>query len=91
MIAIKVSGAQFSVSHLILEVALIGVALAAGRAALALPAVWIESQVLCCCIALTAGCGALSGLFLRMALGLIAGAVLAVVSIPLLWLLMSAA
>ncbi len=82
---------QFSIAHLLLEVALIAVALGAGRFALVPSALWIEAQVLCYCLAMTAGCGALSGLFLRMAFGLIAGAILAVVSIPLVWMLISAA
>jgi hypothetical protein len=54
-------------------------------------AVWIESQAMCFCIAMIAGCGALGGLCLRMAVGLIAGGILAVASIPFLWMVISTA
>jgi len=84
---------QFSVAYLLGEIALIAIALAALRVALLPSASWIESQAMCCsiAIAMTAGCGAVGGLCLRMAVGLIAGGVLAVASIPMLWVLISAA
>ena len=81
-------GRQYSVGYLFVEVALIAVALAAGRA-LATPVAGVEGQAVCYCIAMTAGCGAMGGLCLRMALGLIAGGVLAAASLPSLWILIS--
>jgi hypothetical protein len=44
----------------------------------------IETQALCFLVVMVAGCGALGGLFLRMAIGLVVGSVLAVASVPLL-------
>ena len=82
---------QFSIAYLLGEIALIAIALAAGRIVLFPSAIWIETQALCFCIAMTAGCGALGGLCLRMAVGLIAGGVFAVASFPLLWMVISAA
>jgi hypothetical protein len=82
---------QFSIAYLLAEIALIAIALAAGRVVLLPSTIWIETQAACFCIAMTAGCGALGGLCLRMAVGLIAGGVFAVASIPLLWMLISAA
>jgi hypothetical protein len=82
---------QFSVAYLLAEVALVAIALAFGRFAVASPASWLESQAMCYCIALVAGGGAVGGAFLRMAVGLVAGGVFAVASIPLVWLAISAA
>lgn len=82
---------QFSLAYLLGEIALIAIALAAGRVALFPPAIWMEVQAGLFCVALVAACGALGGLCLRMAVGLIAGGVFAVASIPLLWLMLSAA
>jgi len=81
---------QFSLAYLLSEIALIAVALAASRWALAGPANWLEGQTVLCCIALTAGCGALGGLCLRMSVGLIAGSIFAVASIPLFCMLLRA-
>jgi len=82
---------QFSLVYLLAEVALIAVALAASRLALGSPASWPQAQAALSCVAFIAGCGALGGLCLRMAVGLIAGGVFAVASLPLLWLAISAA
>jgi hypothetical protein len=82
---------QFSVAYLLVEVALVAVALAFGRIAVASPASWLESQTMCYCIAMAAGCGAVGGAFLRMAVGLVAGGVFAVASIPLVCLALGAA
>jgi hypothetical protein len=82
---------QFSVAYMFGEVALIAIALGALRMGLCLSPSWIESQAICFCIAMTAGCGALGGLCLRMAVGLIAGSVFAVASIPLVWMVIGAA
>jgi len=82
---------QYSVAYLLGEMALIALALAAGRWMLVAPGSWIESQAMCYCIAMTAGCGALGGACLRMAIGLVAGGVFAVASMPLVWVLISAA
>jgi hypothetical protein len=82
---------QFSLAYLLAETALFAVALAAGRLAFFPTATWLEGQTGMFCIALIAGCGALGGLCLRMAVGLIAGGVFAVASIPLLWLVIAAA
>ena len=82
---------QFSLAYLLSEIGLIAIALAAGRMALSPHATWMEVQAVMFCIALVAACGALGGLCLRMAVGLIAGGVFAVASIPLLWLVISAA
>jgi hypothetical protein len=87
--AIDVQG-QFSLAYLLGEIALIAVALAASRLALFPPGIWAEARAVLFCIALIAGCGAVGGLCLRMAVGLIAGGVFAVASIPLLWLVVSA-
>jgi hypothetical protein len=89
--ALRDSGRQFSLTYLLAETALIAVALAAGRLAFYPPATWLEGQTGMFCIALIAGCGALGGLCLRMAVGLIAGGIFAVASIPLLWLVIAAA
>jgi len=82
---------QFSVTYLLAEVALIAVALAFGRVAIVAPGSWLESQAMCYCIALAAGCGAIGGAFLRMAVGLVAGGVFGVASIPLVCLALGAA
>jgi hypothetical protein len=82
---------QFSVAYLLAEMALVAVALAFGRFAIASPSSWQASQAMCYCIALAAGCGAVGGAFLRMTVGLVAGGVFAVASIPLVWLALSAA
>ena len=84
-------GRQFSLTYLLAETALIAVALAAGRLAFYPPATWLEGQTGMFCIALIAGCGALGGMCLRMAVGLIAGGIFAVASIPLLWLVIATA
>ena len=81
---------QFSLAYLLAEIALIAIALAAGRIALFPSAIWMEAQAVLFCVALTAGCGALGGLCLRMAVGLIAGGVFAISSIPLMWMVISA-
>jgi hypothetical protein len=82
---------QFSISYLLGEIALIATALAAGRFVLFPIPSGIEFQAICFCIAMTACCGALGGLCLRMAVGLIVGGVFSVVSIPLLWMTMTTA
>ena len=84
-------GRQFSLTYLLAETALIAVALAAGRLAFYPPATWLEGQTGMFCIALIAASGALGGMCLRMAVGLIAGGIFAVASIPLLWLVIAAA
>jgi hypothetical protein len=81
---------QFTLGYLLGEVGLIAVALAAGRIA------WeagdlLELKAGLCCVAVVASCGALGGLCLRMAVGLVAGGVFAVASIPLLVVLLGAA
>lgn len=81
---------QYSLGYLLGEMALIAIALAAARWAMASHAVWLEGRAVLCCIALIAGGGAVGGLCLRMAVGLIGGGVFAVASIPLLWMLISA-
>jgi hypothetical protein len=81
--------AQYSIGYVLAEIGLIAIAFAAGRF---LPSAdWLETQALCICIALTSSCGALGGLCLRMTVGLIAGGVFSVASIPLLWLVLSSA
>jgi hypothetical protein len=81
---------QFSLAYLLAEIALIAVALAAARVAL-LPAVtWLEVRAILSCVALTAGSGALGGVFFRMTIGLVGGGIFSVASIPLLWLALSA-
>ena len=82
---------QYSLAYLLVEIALIAIALAAGRLLLKPPVSWIETQAMCYCIAMTAGCGAVGGLCLRMAVGLIAGGVFAVASMPMVWMLITAA
>jgi hypothetical protein len=82
---------QFSVAYLLAEVALVAVALAFGRFAMSSHAGWMEGHAMCYCIAMAAGCGAVGGAFLRMAVGLVAGGVFAVASIPLVWLALGAA
>jgi hypothetical protein len=81
---------QFSLAYLLSEIALIAVALAAARFAFFPYTAWQEGQAGMFCIALIAGCGAVGGLCLRMVVGLIAGGVFAVASVPLLWLVISA-
>ena len=81
---------QFSVAYLLAEIALVAVALAFGRVAVFSQPNWMESQAMCYCIAMAAGCGAVGGAFLRMAMGLVAGGVFAVASIPLVWMVISA-
>ena len=81
---------QFSLAYLLGEVALVAIALAAGRVALVPAAISTEAQAVLCCVALIAGCGALGGLCMRMAVGLIAGGVFAVAAIPLMWRILSA-
>jgi nitrate/nitrite transporter NarK len=82
---------QFSLAYLLAEIALIAVTLAAGRVALHHSIPFIEAKAVLSCIAFTAGCGALGGLCFRMAMGLVAGGIFSVSSIPLVWLLLSAA
>ena len=82
---------QFSLAYLLAEIALIAVALAAGRVALHHSVALIEAKAILTCIAFTAGCGALGGLCFRMAVGLVAGGIFSVSSIPLVWLLLSTA
>jgi hypothetical protein len=82
---------QFSLAYLLGEIALIAIALAAGRVALYPPAIGMEAHAVLFCVAVVAGCGALGGLCLRMTVGLIAGGVFAVACIPLVWLVISAA
>jgi hypothetical protein len=80
---------QFTLSYLLGEIALIAMALAASRLFVSSIPIAVELQAISFCIAMTAGCGALGGLCLRMAVGLIVGGVFSVVSIPLLWMLMT--
>jgi hypothetical protein len=87
-----VAGQQYSLSFLLAEIGLVAVALGCGRLLLFPPGISIETEALCFLVAMVAGCGALGGLFLRMAIGLIVGSVLAVASVPLLIMtIMSAA
>jgi hypothetical protein len=80
---------QFSLAYLLSEITLIAIALAASRLAFFPYTVWLEGQAAMLCIALIAGSGALGGLCLRMVVGLIAGGIFAVASVPLLWLIIS--
>jgi hypothetical protein len=80
---------QYSVAYLLGEIALIAIALAAGRGMLHSATGSLEGQAMCYCIAMTAACGAMGGLCLRMAVGLIAGGVFAASSIPMLWTMIS--
>jgi hypothetical protein len=82
---------QFSLAYLLAEVALVAIALAAARMALFPMAITLEARAVFFCLMLVAGCGALGGLALRMAVGLIGGGIFAVASIPLVWLLLSSA
>ena len=82
---------QFSLAYLLAEIALIAVALAAGRVALHHSVALIEAKAILTCIAFTASCGAVGGLCFRMAVGLVAGGIFSVSSIPLVWLMLSAA
>lgn len=81
---------QFSLAYLLSEIGLIAVTLAACRLAFFPYSVWLEGQAGMFCIAIIAGCGAAGGLCLRMVVGLIAGGIFAVASIPLVWLVISA-
>jgi hypothetical protein len=81
---------QFSLAYLLAEMALIAIALAAARVAVLSSATWLEVRAVLSCIALTAGCGAVGGLFFRMSVGLVGGGIFSVASIPLLWLALSA-
>jgi hypothetical protein len=85
------TGRQFSLAYLLAEIALVAVALAASRVALHPAVALIEAKTILTCIAVTATCGALGGLCFRMAVGLVAGGIFSVSSIPLLWSLLSAA
>jgi len=82
---------QFSLAYLLAEIGLIAIALAAGRFASLAQPIWMEAQALSYCVMVIAAFGALGGLCFRMAVGLIAGGVFAVSSIPLLWLFITAA
>jgi hypothetical protein len=84
-------GRQFTLAYLLCEVGLIALALATGRMACDGAGVLLELQTGLFCVAMVASCGALGGLCLRMAAGLVAGGVFAVASIPLFVLLISAA
>lgn len=77
---------QFSLTYLLGVIALCAVALAAMRLALWQDTAWREARVVLYCIGAIAACGALGGLCLRMSVGLIAGGVFAVASVPLVWL-----
>jgi hypothetical protein len=81
---------QFSLAYLLGEVALVAIALAAGRLALFSSTLQLEVQAVCYCLAITAACGALGGLMFRMVVGLVAGGVFSVAAIPLVWLIISA-
>jgi len=87
---VQKSSRQFSLGYLLSEIGLIAIALAASRLAVVPPVGWLEGQAGLLCIALVAGCGAVGGLGLRMAVGLIGGGIFAVASIPLVWMLISA-
>src|SRR5262245_26849147 len=82
---------QFSLAYLLSEIALIAVALAASRLAFFPYVVSLEGQAGMFCVAVIAGCGAAGGLCMRMVVGLIAGGIFAVASVPLVWLVISAA
>jgi hypothetical protein len=82
---------QFSLAYLLAEVALVATALAAARAALFPMPIALEARAILFCVMLVAACGALGGLVLRMAVGLIGGGIFAVASIPLVWLLLTGA
>jgi hypothetical protein len=82
---------QFSLAYLLAEVALVAIALAAGRLSVFPTPMVMEARAVFFCVMLVAGCGAVGGLVLRMAVGLIAGGIFAVASIPLVWLLLSSA
>lgn len=81
---------QFTLAYMLAEVALIAVALAALRIAVRDYAVLVELRTGLFCPALVAAFGALGGLCLRMAVGLVAGGVFAVASIPMLLVLIGA-
>jgi hypothetical protein len=81
---------QFSLAYLLSEIALVAVALAAGRVAIDLATGWLELRAVLFCVATTAACGAAGGLFFRMAMGLIGGGIFSVLSIPLVCLALSA-
>ena len=80
---------QFTLTYLFAETALIAVAIAAARLALLGSGSGIELQTLNMCLAATAACGALGGLCLRMALGLIAGSILSLTAVPSLCLILA--
>ena len=64
---------QFSLAYVMVEIALIAIAFGAVRLAMYFPMHWIEAQTACFCFAVTASCGAVGGICLRMAMGLVAG------------------
>jgi nitrate/nitrite transporter NarK len=82
---------QFSLAYLLAEIALIAVALAAGRVVVHSSVPLIEAQAVLVCITLTSACGALGGLCFHMATGLVAGGVFSIASIPFLCMLLVAA
>ncbi len=82
---------QFSLAYLLAEIALIAVALAAGRVTMHPAVGLVEARAVLACVTFTAGCGALGGLCFHMATGLIAGGVFSIASIPLLWMVLIAA
>lgn len=75
---------QFTLLYLLSEVALIALALASGRIACFETKGLLEWQAGMSCLTMVAACGALGGMCLRMSLGLVAGGVFAVASLPLL-------
>jgi hypothetical protein len=82
---------QFTLAYLLCEVGLVAIALAAGRVAYVEPANLVELKAVLCCLSLVALSGALGGLCLRMALGLVAGGIFAVASMPVVLLTFGAA
>jgi hypothetical protein len=78
------AGRQYSLNYLLGEIALVALALGCWRVLLIPGRLPIEYQALCFLIALVSLCGAVGGLFLGMAVGLVVGSVLAVASVPFL-------
>ena len=75
---------QFTLAYLLVEVALIAIALSSARLATSPWGGSLELRVGLYCIALVASVGALGGVCFRMSVGLVAGGVFAVASMPLL-------
>ena len=82
---------QFTLLYLLSEVALIALALASWRIACIDTSGLLEWQAGMSCLAVVASCGALGGICLRMSVGLVAGGVFAVASLPLLVVLIGPA